>query len=62
MEKATAEAKRAYNREYQRKWREKNSEKVRAYQKKYRAENASRLKENSDAFYRRLAEKGQVNG
>ncbi|MBU5253334.1 hypothetical protein KQI46_15710 [Lysinibacillus capsici] len=65
MDKATIEAKRAYNRENQRKWRDKNKEKARVYQRqymqKYRKENAERLKANSGAFYRRLAEKGQVN-
>ncbi|MCT6901918.1 MAG: hypothetical protein M3Z48_01660 [Lactobacillus sp.] len=65
MDKATTEAKRVYNRENQRRWRDKNKEKARVYHRqymqKYRKENAERLKANSDAFYRRLTEKGQVN-
>lgn len=66
MDKAITEAKREYNRENQRRWRDKNKEKARVYHRhymqNYRKENAERLKANNDAFYKRLAEKGQVNG
>lgn len=51
-------AKRAYNREQQRKWREKNKEKAREYQRQYKKDNAERIKQHQENFYKRLAEQG----
>lgn len=60
MDNKVIEAKRAYHREKQREWREKNKEKVqayqRAYQKQYRKDNAERLKRDTVNFYERLAD------
>lgn len=52
MEAKALEARRAY----QRKWREKNKERLKAYQKQYRETHKEQLKQNSINFYNRLAE------
>lgn len=55
------QAKRAYNREKQREWRERNKDRYNEYQRQYKKDKAEQVKKHTENFYRRLAEKGQAN-
>lgn len=59
MTEAAMDAKRAYRREYMRKWRKENPDKCRQYVKAWRKNNPEAVKRYNDEYWERVAKRAQ---